>query len=77
MKLVHLSVGDTAKIIGFEKEMPIYRNKLLAMGLIPGTTFIIKRIAPLGDPIEISVRDFSLILRKKEADILLIEKVAS
>ena len=74
MKLIDLKVGETAKIIKIEKKIPSYRNKLLAMGLTPGTTFKLIRIAPLGDPIEIIVRGFSLILRKKEADVLSIEK---
>ena len=38
------------------------------MGLTPGTCFTLKRLAPLGDPVEIEVRGFSLSLRKTEAD---------
>jgi ferrous iron transport protein A len=45
------------------------------MGLTPGTEFSIVRFAPLGDPVEIALRGFSLTLRKNEADILSIEKV--
>ncbi len=45
------------------------------MGLTLGTEFTLVRIAPLGDPIEISVRGFSLILRKNEAKILKLERV--
>jgi ferrous iron transport protein A len=45
------------------------------MGLIPGTTFVVSRIAPLGDPIEITVRGFALSLRKGEAVILKIQGV--
>lgn len=43
-----------------------YRYKLLSMGMMPGTTFEVKRIAPLGDPIELRVNDFALSLRLKE-----------
>ena len=75
MRISDLAIGDTAKIVGFAKQSLNYRNKLLSMGLIPGTVFALKRVAPLGDPIEIIVRDFSLILRKKEAHIILIERV--
>lgn len=70
-----LKVGDKVKIIGFQKDQPAYRNKLLAMGLTSGTELKLIRIAPLGDPIEISVRGFSLVLRKSEAAILKLEKV--
>lgn len=75
IKLKMLAVGDHGKIIGFEKSAKAYRKRLLAMGLIPGTEFIITRFAPLGDPVEIKIRGFSLTLRKNEASVLLIEKI--
>ncbi len=59
-----LSVGDQGKIIGFEKSGKAYRKRLLAMGLTPGTEFVVTRFAPLGDPVEIKIRGFSLTLRK-------------
>jgi ferrous iron transport protein A len=61
--------------VGFAKAGQAYRKKLLAMGLTPRTEFIVTRFAPLGDPIEIKIRGFSLTLRKNEADVLLIEKL--
>lgn len=70
-----LSVGDQGKIIGFEHSGKAYRKRLLAMGLTPGTEFKIIRFAPLGDPIEIKIRGFSLTIRKNEAASLLIEKI--
>lgn len=73
--LKKLVVGEQAKIIGFENSGKAYRKRLLAMGLTPGTEFEVTRFAPLGDPIEIKIRGFSLTLRKNEADILLIEKL--
>ncbi len=73
--LKDLVVGETAKVIGFSKEGRAYRKRLLAMGLTPKTEFTVVRLAPLGDPIEITLRGFSLTLRKKEAEILKIEKL--
>ena len=70
----HLSVGDKGKIIGFEKSGKAYRKRLLAMGLTPKTEFVITRFAPLGDPVEIKIRGFSLSLRQSEAAVLQIEK---
>ncbi|MCK4840618.1 MAG: ferrous iron transport protein A [Methylococcales bacterium] len=70
-----LSAGDHGKIIGFDNTGKAYRKRLLAMGLTPGTEFFVTRFAPLGDPIEIKIRGFSLSLRKKEAEVLLIEKL--
>lgn len=75
MSLKNLAVGDQGKIVGFDKSGKAYRKRLLAMGLTPGTQFLITRFAPLGDPIEIKIRGFSLTLRKNEASVLLIEKI--
>ena len=77
MKITDLSIGNKAKIIGFNQGAAAYRHKLISMGLIAGTEFNLTRIAPLGDPIQISVRGFSLVLRKKEAELLLIEIVTT
>jgi ferrous iron transport protein A len=75
ISLKNLAVGDSAKIIGFEASGKAYRKRLLAMGLTPGTEFRITRFAPMGDPVEIRLRGFSLTLRRDEAAILLIEKI--
>jgi ferrous iron transport protein A len=71
-----LKTGDKIRIIGYFENHSVYRKKLLSMGLLPGTEFILKRIAPLGDPIEIEIRGFSLVLRKKEAKVLKLQRVA-
>lgn len=68
-----LKKGDRIKITGLEGKASFYRQRLIALGLIPGTLFTVTRVAPLGDPIEISVRGFLLSLRKDEAAILKIE----
>ena len=69
-----LKPGDRARVTGFSAGDRGYRQRLLAMGLTPGVVFGLKRMAPLGDPIEISVRNFTLTLRKGEASILELEK---
>ncbi|NOQ77672.1 MAG: ferrous iron transport protein A [Methylococcaceae bacterium] len=75
INLKMLAVGDHGKIVGFDKSGKVYRKRLLAMGLTPGTEFTVTRFAPLGDPVEIKIRGFSLSLRKNEATVLLIEKL--
>ena len=70
------SVGDKGKITGFDIAGNAYRKRLLAMGLTRGTEFKITRFAPLGDPIEIKLRGFSLTLRKEEASVIFAELVA-
>lgn len=68
--LSKFKVGQYGKILGVSKANKVYRQKLLSMGLTPGTVFLVKRMAPLGDPIELAVRGYSLSLRKGEAAIL-------
>lgn len=75
INLKNLAAGDLGKIVGFDKSGKAYRKRLLAMGLTPGTQFSVTRFAPMGDPVEIKLRGFSLTLRKDEAEILLIEKL--
>lgn len=43
-----------------------FRQKLLALGLLPGARFLVRRFAPLGDPVQIEVHCVSLMLRKKD-----------
>lgn len=63
-----LTSGDEGVILSFEKgESEAYRKKLLAMGLTPGTAFRVVRTAPLGDPVEITLRGYSVSLRRAEA----------
>jgi Fe2+ transport system protein FeoA len=75
MQLGEMKIGHKGRIIRIGAGEPVYRQRLISMGLIPGTEFIVSRIAPLGDPIEITVRGFALSLRKGEAGILQIEQV--
>lgn len=72
--LGQLSVGEKAIITGFVEGQKEYRAKLLAMGLTKGIELELTRVAPLGDPLEISIRGFSLSLRKEEASVVLVEK---
>jgi ferrous iron transport protein A len=75
MMLRDMAVGDKGRVTGLEKGNKSYRKKLLAMGLTPGTEFSVIRYAPMGDPVEISVRGFALSLRKDEAAALLVERI--
>lgn len=69
-----LEVGEKSRVVGFTRGATAYRQKLLAMGLTKGTEFTVKRVAPMGDPVEINVRGFALSLRKDEAAALKVEK---
>lgn len=76
MHISELKIGDKAKIVSFMDGEKVYRKRLIAMGLLPGTEFVLSHMAPLGDPIEIIVRGYALSLRKSEAKILKIESIS-
>ncbi len=77
MKLSEMKAGARGRIVKINPCEKVYRQRLIAMGLIPGTEFRVSRIAPLGDPVEIEVRGFSLSLRKIEANAMQIEGVTA
>jgi Fe2+ transport system protein FeoA len=64
--LDQLKVGASATVTDVQGE-PALQQRLLEMGLIPGTDVKVVRFAPLGDPIEIKVMGYSLSLRRSEA----------
>ena len=70
MQVLDLKKGNQAQITHYKSGPFQYRQRLLSMGLTPGTLFKVLRIAPLGDPISILVRGITLSLRKSEANIL-------
>ncbi|MDX9801107.1 MAG: ferrous iron transport protein A [Spirochaetia bacterium] len=74
VKIKNLVPGESAIIAGYETGNNYYRQKLLSMGLIKGTIVTLIKTAPLGDPVQMELRGFKLSLRKKEADILILEK---
>lgn len=70
-----MKVGDTGIVSSLKKGNRDYRRKLLAMGLTPGTKFSVVRFAPMGDPVEISLRGFDLSLRRDEATALSVTRI--
>lgn len=69
MTLDKLSIGKKATIVKVGGEGAL-RLRLLDMGLIPRTEVTVYKVAPLGDPIEIHLRDYSLTLRKDDAEMI-------
>lgn len=71
---MQLQPKHTYKIAGFSSDIaPAYRQKLLSLGMLPGSSFDVVRVAPLGDPIEIKTRRVSLMLRRKDLALLLLD----
>ncbi len=72
--LKDFGVGERGRVLGFQAGGGAYRRKLLSMGLTPGVSIQVVRVAPLGDPVEVRVRGTSLSLRRDEAAVLEVER---
>ena len=70
--LNNFSIGETGIVKKVSGEGNI-RRRLLDMGITPGAEIFMRKRAPLGDPIEITVRNYELTLRKSEAECILLE----
>ena len=67
MTLTELPIGRDARVTSVSGTGTITR-RLLEMGVIPGVTVKVVKMAPFGDPIEVRVRGYSLAMRRTEAD---------
>ncbi|CDA82297.1 FeoA family protein [Vescimonas sanitatis] len=73
MTLNELKIGDSAAITAVGGEGAL-RCRLLDMGLTPRTVVTLRKVAPMGDPIEIHVRGYELTLRVEDARQITVEK---
>lgn len=65
-------IGDTVKVVKLHGEGAVKR-RIMDMGLTKGVEVHIRKVAPLGDPIEITIRGYELSLRKADAEMIEIE----
>ena len=65
-------IGQTVKVIKLHGEGPV-RRRIMDMGITKGVEIYIRKVAPLGDPIEITVRGYELSLRKADAEMVEVE----
>ena len=65
-------VGQTVKVVKLHGEGAL-RRRMMDMGITKGTEIYIRKIAPLGDPVEINIRGYELTLRKEDAEIVEVE----
>ena len=65
-------IGDTVKVVKLHGEGPVKR-RIMDMGLTKGTEVYVRKVAPLGDPIELTVRGYELSLRKADAEMVEVE----
>ena len=71
-KLVEFKIGETGLVKKVEGEGRL-RRRLFDMGVTPGTTIFLRKKAPLGDPLEITIRGYELTLRISEAELVILE----
>ncbi len=71
-RLDEFKIGETGLIKKVEGEGRL-RRRLLDMGVTPGTKVYLRKKAPLGDPLEITIRGYELTLRKTEARLVVLE----
>jgi Fe2+ transport system protein FeoA len=69
--LATLTSGSAARVVRVRGTGPV-AQRLMEMGLVPGTPIRFVRVAPLGDPIQVRVRNYHLALRRNEAQAILV-----
>ena len=67
-----VKVGHSAKIVKLHGEGAL-RRRIMDMGLTKGTEVLVRKVAPLGDPLELAVRGYELSLRKADAEMIEVE----
>lgn len=67
-----VAVGDTAKVKKLHGEGAVKR-RIMDMGITKGITIYVRKVAPLGDPLELTVRGYELSLRKADAEMIEVE----
>ncbi len=67
--LKDVKVGQTVKVSAIRGVGPVKR-RIMDMGITKGTEIYVRKLAPLGDPIEITVRGYELSLRKEDAEMI-------
>lgn len=73
-KLNELAIGDRAKVVSVAGE-GVIRRRLFDMGVTPGAEVFVRKVAPLGDPVEITLRGYELTLRKAETENVSVEVI--
>ena len=67
-----VKIGETVRIVKLHDEGAVKR-RIMDMGMTKGTEVYVRKVAPLGDPIEVTVRNYELSLRKADAEMIEVE----
>lgn len=74
LTLRDISVGERARVVKLSGEGALKRH-IMDLGVTKGVEVFVRKVAPLGDPLEVSVRGYELSLRKSEAENVLVERI--
>ena len=72
MTLREVPCGQTVKVAKLTGEGPVKR-RIMDMGITKGVQVFVRKVAPLGDPVEITVRGYELYVRKADAEMIVVE----
>ena len=72
--LKQAKVGETVKVVKLTGQGAVKR-RIMDMGITKGVEIFIRKVAPLGDPVEVTVRGYELSLRKDDASMIEVEKI--
>ena len=70
--LREVKIGETAKVVHLHGEGAV-RRRIMDMGITKGVEVYVRKVAPLGDPIEVTVRNYELSIRKADAEMIEVE----
>ncbi|MBQ1211636.1 MAG: ferrous iron transport protein A [Clostridia bacterium] len=70
--LKNVKIGKTARVVKVHGEGPV-RRRIMDMGITKGVEIYVRKVAPLGDPLELMVRGYELSLRKEDAERIEVE----
>ena len=70
--LKDIKIGQSAKVLKIHSQGPIKR-RIMDMGITKGIEIFVRKVAPLGDPIEVNVRGYELSIRKEDAQVIEVE----
>ncbi len=65
-------IGETVKVVKLHGEGAVKR-RIMDMGITKGVSIYVRKVAPLGDPVEVTVRNYELSLRKADAEMVEVE----
>ncbi|MDD7580396.1 MAG: ferrous iron transport protein A [Treponema sp.] len=72
MTLKEVKPGSTVKVVKISGEGAVKR-RIMEMGLTKGIEVFVRKVAPLGDPVEVTIRDYELSVRKADAELVEVE----